>query len=50
MAETGPVAVKKMGDVFVAAAAGYSVRAPSLAIAVEELARTIHEANKSDFS
>jgi hypothetical protein len=49
LAETGPVAVKKMGDVFVAAAAGYTVRAPSLAVAVEELAKTIYEANKSDF-
>lgn len=47
--ETGPVAVKKVDGVFIAAAAGYSVRAPSLAIAVEELARTIYEANKSDF-
>lgn len=41
--ETGPVGIKKMGGIFVAFAGDISVQAPTLAAAVEELAKKVHD-------
>ena len=47
--ESGPVGVKKIGGVFVAFAGDVSVKAPTLAAAVEDLAKKVHDEMTGSF-